>query len=62
MYALKALKKSALIAKKQLKYAIGEANVLKKLMSPFIIQLHYAFQTPNYLYLCLDYCPNGDLS
>ena len=62
MFALKALKKSALILRKHLKYAIGEANVLKKLNSPFIVQLHYAFQTPHYLYLCLDYCPNGDLS
>lgn len=62
MYALKVLKKSSLILKKQLKYAVGEANVLKKLCSPFILQLHYAFQTPQYLYLCLDYCPYGDLS
>jgi serum/glucocorticoid-regulated kinase 2 len=62
MFALKALKKSSLILKKQLKYAIGEANILKKMFSPFILQLHYAFQTPHYLYLCLDYCPHGDLS
>lgn len=62
MFALKALKKSTLILKKQLKYAIGEVNILKKLYSPFILQLHYAFQTPHYLYLCLDYCPYGDLA
>lgn len=62
IFALKALKKSTLILKKQLKYAIGEVNILKKLYSPFILQLHYAFQTPHYLYLCLDFCPYGDLS
>lgn len=62
IFALKALKKSTLILKKQLKYAIGEVNILKKLYSPFVLQLHYAFQTPHYLYLCLDYCPYGDLS
>ena len=29
---------------------------------PFIITLHYAFQTPDHLYMILDYCPGGDLS
>ena len=29
---------------------------------PFVLSLNYAFQTPNYLYLVLDYCKGGDLS
>ena len=61
-YALKALKKKNLILQKQLKYAIIEANILKQASHPFIINLHYAFQTPHYLYLALDYCPGRDLS
>lgn len=61
-YALKALKKKTLILKKQLKYAVTEAKVLKAANHPFIINLHYAFQTPNYLYLALDFCPGKDLS
>jgi serine/threonine protein kinase len=61
-YALKALKKKTLILKKQLKYAITEAKVLKLANHPFIINLHYAFQTPNFLYLALDFCPGKDLS
>lgn len=48
--------------KKQLKYAVSEANILKKIEHPFIIKLHYSFQTPSNLYIALDYCPNGDLS
>lgn len=39
-----------------------EANILKQANNPFIINLHYAFQTPHYLYLALDYCPGRDLS
>jgi len=50
------------MSKKQLKYAVGEANILKKVLSPFIIKLHYSFQTPSNLYIALDYCPYGDLS
>ena len=61
-YALKALKKKTLIMQKQIKYAVTEARVLKLANHPYIINLHYAFQTPNYLYLALDYCPGKDLS
>jgi serine/threonine protein kinase len=56
------LSKKRLIAKKQMKYAVGEANILKKVDHPFVIGLHYAFQTPSNLYMALDHCPNGDLS
>jgi len=62
IYAMKVLKKSVLARNKHLKYAITECNVLKRANHPFIIRLHYSFQTPDYLYMILDYCPNGDLS
>lgn len=62
VYALKILNKKKLINKKQLKYAVGEANILKKVDFPFIIKLHYAFQTPLNLYMALDNCTNGDLA
>lgn len=29
---------------------------------PFIVQLRYAFQTREHLFLISDYCPGGDLS
>ena len=41
---MKALKKRTLIMKKQLRYAISEANVLKMSNNPFVLGLHYAFQ------------------
>lgn len=28
---------------------------------PFIVKLHFAFQTSDYLYMLLDFCPGGDL-
>ena len=59
---MKILNKDFLIKNKMLKYAITECNILKKSTSPFIITLHYAFQTPENLYMILDYCPGGDLS
>lgn len=59
---MKALKKRNLIIKRQLRFAITEANVLKNCNSPFILGLYFAFQTPGYLYLVLDYCSGGDLA
>jgi serum/glucocorticoid-regulated kinase 2 len=48
--------------KKQLKYAVGEANILKKMNFPFVVKLYFAFQTPTNLYMALDNCSYGDLS
>ena len=61
IYAMKILNKDFLIKNRILKHAITECNILKKSSSPFIITLHYAFQTPENLYMILDYCPGGDL-
>ena len=61
-YALKVLNKKKLFAKKQLKYAIGESSILKKVDSPFIVKLYFSFQTPKNIYMALDHCPLGDLS
>ena len=59
---MKVLNKSYLLKKKLLRYAITECNVLKQSDCHFIIKLHYSFQTPENLYMILDYCPIGDLS
>ncbi|CAG9330283.1 unnamed protein product [Blepharisma stoltei] len=60
-YAMKSLSKANLQRQKQLKYAISECRIMKQLKHPFIVTLYYAFQTTQYLYLILEYCPNGDL-
>ena len=38
-----------------------ERKVLSVVNHPFIVKLHYAFQSPDKLYLVLDYCPGGEL-
>jgi len=62
IFAMKIINKKYLIKNQQLRYAVTECNVLKSATNPFIITLHYAFQTPEHLYMILDYCPGGDLS
>lgn len=39
-----------------------ERNVLSLTNHPFIVKLNSAFQTPDKLFLILDYCPGGDLA
>ena len=62
IFAMKILNKEFLLRNRLLKYAITECNILKQSKCPFIITLHYAFQTPENLYMVMDYCPGGDLS
>lgn len=37
-------------------------NILKQIKHPFIITLHFTFQTPSYIYLGLEYCQGKDLA
>lgn len=46
IYAMKQLSKSRLISKKQIRYAVTECNILKKVDIPNIINLFQSFQTP----------------
>lgn len=60
--ALKALNKKMLVRNRQLKYAVGECRILRQLQSPFVVRMFDAFQTPNSLYMVLEYCAGKDLS
>lgn len=61
LYAMKALYKKSLIIKEKLKYAVSETNIMKTINHPFTIKIYYAFQTPHYLYLIMEFCPGSDL-
>ena len=60
--AMKVLNKAHLIKNCHLKYAISECNILKQATHPFVLKMHYAFQTPANLYMILDLCTGGDLN
>lgn len=47
IFALKVLKKRQLISKNQVRYAIAEVNILKKMSHPFVLNLYYSFQVQN---------------
>ena len=63
IYAMKVMNKNYIIKKKYLHYVVSEFQIMKTLSGfPFVLDLHYCFQTANYLYLIIDYCPNGDFT
>lgn len=61
-YAMKVLSKAKIMSHNLTRYAMTERNVLSLATHPFIVKLHYAFQTQEKLFLILDYCPGGDLA
>eukprot|EP01112_Ceratiomyxa_fruticulosa_P006119 TRINITY_DN16920_c0_g1_i1.p1 TRINITY_DN16920_c0_g1~~TRINITY_DN16920_c0_g1_i1.p1 ORF type:complete len:388 (-),score=91.85 TRINITY_DN16920_c0_g1_i1:245-1408(-) len=61
VYALKVLRKDAIIARKQVTHTKSEKSILQAVQHPFIVQLHYAFQTKDKLYMVLDYVNGGEL-
>ena len=63
IYAMKVMNKNYIIQKKYLHYVVGEFEIMKMLSGfPFVIDLHYCFQTANYLYMIIDICPGGDFA
>jgi len=61
IYAMKVLRKDTIIARKQVAHTKAEKNILMKIQHPFIVNLNYAFQTKDKLYMILDYINGGEL-
>ncbi|KAH0539282.1 ribosomal protein S6 kinase 2 beta [Cotesia glomerata] len=60
LYAMKVLKKATLKVRDRVRTKT-ERNILVDVEHPFIVRLHYAFQTEGKLYLILDFLRGGDL-
>lgn len=61
IFAMKVLSKPNVVKRKQVEHTRTERRVLGVASHPFIVTLHYAFQTKDKLYFVLDYCPGGEL-
>ena len=60
LYAMKVLRKATLKVRDRVRTKM-ERNILTEVQHPFIVKLHYAFQTEGKLYLILDFLRGGDL-
>jgi len=61
LYAMKILKKKAIIARNQVEHTKAERKILEELQHPFLMTLRYAFQSKEKLYFVLDYYQGGEL-
>ena len=58
---MKVLRKEFILQHNQVEHIIGERQILEAVLSPFIVRMHYAFQTVDKLYIVMEYVPGGEL-
>jgi len=61
VFAMKMLRKDHIVKRNQCEHTKSERNVLEATKHPFIVNLHWAFQTPKKLYIVLEFCAGGEL-
>jgi serum/glucocorticoid-regulated kinase 2 len=61
LYAMKTLRKSALLKRNQLAHTSTERHILQNINCPFLVHLIFAFQTSDKLYMVIDYMAGGEL-
>jgi serine/threonine protein kinase len=62
IYAMKVLGKEHIKQRNEVKHVMAERNVLKSNIDhPFLVSLHYSFQTKDKLYFVLDFLNGGEL-
>ena len=61
IFAIKEMSKARIIAKRSIDEVMSERRLLEKLDSPFLVNMRYAFQEREHLYLVADILSGGDL-
>lgn len=61
IYAMKIMNKTKISGQRQLQCLVAEKNIMLN-DNPFLIHLHYSFQTNDKLYFVMDYIPGGDMA
>ena len=61
MYAMKEMSKARILSKKSVNSVMNERKLLSVLRHSFIVNMHYAFQDRENLYLVMDLMNGGDL-
>lgn len=61
VFAMKVLNKRTIVERNEVEHTKSEKSILMKLEFPFLVKLHYAFQTVDKLYFIMDYINGGEL-
>lgn len=60
-FAMKEMAKARIISKRSVDSVLNERIILSELKNAFIVNMYYAFQDRENLYLCMDLLNGGDL-
>jgi serine/threonine protein kinase len=61
LYAMKVMKKEDIVKNGMVESCKAEKAIMQNITHPYIVKLHYAFQTKDKLYLVMDLLPGGEL-
>jgi len=61
VFAMKVLNKADVAERNEVTHARAENSILRKLNCPFLVHMHYAFQTSDKLFFVMDYVNGGEL-
>lgn len=61
LYALKVLKKKDVVASGRPQDPVRERNIMKGSAQPYLVNMHYCFQSQSKLFFVLDYMAGGDM-
>src|SRR6185295_18176368 len=58
---MKVLNKQTIVERNEVEHTKSDKSILMKLRFPFLVGLHYSFQTADKLYFVMDYINGGEL-
>ncbi|CAG9326813.1 unnamed protein product [Blepharisma stoltei] len=61
LFAVKTIDKEFIKREGKITQILTEKDIMSRISHPFIVKMHWAFQTKNNLHLVLDFCPGGEL-
>jgi serine/threonine protein kinase len=61
LFAMKVMKKEDIVKNGMVESCKAEKAIMQNITHPYIVKLHYAFQTKDKLYLVMDLLPGGEL-
>lgn len=61
-YALKSYLKSHMLSNNIIRFLFVEKKIMTNFNHPFIVKMHYSFQSESKLYLIMEYCEKRDIS
>jgi len=61
IYAMKVLNKKTIIERNEIEHTKSEKSILAMIDHPFLMKLHFSFQTTDKLYLVMDFINGGEM-